>query len=286
MNWFSSIAANDERTRRRHAAMHGQTVGQHEIFTLPSGETAHFPLDDSLSASECINCRCIIIFVVRSSRQSENYQNLVAKNEDITYTNLHRQALEENEDFNRVNPTAASTDPVENALGIKQNVPIDVAQAAKETNPKFLTGGDPYTNNCQRCVQAYELRRRGYNVEAKPSPSLPPDMHGNEIFTNKSGGSIPMYFGLSESDVKNHIGVSGDGARHVVYAKWNNDKAHVFIAENIGGTTQYIDPQSGKLDVSGHFASGKPNEFGLWRVDNADITSDSNLLNRVVEVTS
>ena len=73
-----------------------QTVGQHEIFTLPSGETAHFPLDDSLSASECINCRCIIIFVVRSSRQSENYKNLVAKNEDITYTKMYREAREEN----------------------------------------------------------------------------------------------------------------------------------------------------------------------------------------------
>ena len=71
-----------------------QTVGQHEVFTLPSVETAHFPLDDSLSASECVNCRCIIVFVARSSRQSENYQNLVAKNEDITYTNLYNEAQE------------------------------------------------------------------------------------------------------------------------------------------------------------------------------------------------
>ena len=34
------------------------------------------------------------IFVVRSSRQSENYQNLVAKNEDITYTRLYQEAQE------------------------------------------------------------------------------------------------------------------------------------------------------------------------------------------------
>ena len=94
------IATNDERTRDSHAAMHGQVVGQHEIFTLPSGETAHFPLDDSLSASECVNCRCMIIFVVRSSRQSENYQNLVAKNEDITYTRLYQEAQKDNEKLN------------------------------------------------------------------------------------------------------------------------------------------------------------------------------------------
>ena len=91
-----------------------QTVGQHEIFTLPSGETAHFPLDDSLSASECINCRCIIIFVVRSSRQSENYKNLVAKNEDITYTRMYQEGQAENANrFSSSKDVAAINSPIE-----------------------------------------------------------------------------------------------------------------------------------------------------------------------------
>ena len=34
--------------------------------------------------------------MVRRSKQSENYQNLVAKNKDIIYTNLYKEAREEN----------------------------------------------------------------------------------------------------------------------------------------------------------------------------------------------
>ena len=39
---------------------------------------------------------------------------------------------------------------------------------AQATNPNYVTGKREYTANCQRCVCAYEMRRRGYNVIAKP----------------------------------------------------------------------------------------------------------------------
>lgn len=46
---------------------------------------------------------------------------------------------------------------------------IDLADD-KHANPKYMKSVDgsfrPYTCNCQTCVVAYELRRRGYNVEA------------------------------------------------------------------------------------------------------------------------
>ena len=129
------IATNDERTRGSHAAMHGQTVGQHEIFTLPSGETAHFPLDDSLSAGECINCRCIIIFVVRSSRQSENYQNLVAKNEDITYTRMYQEAQAENANIrSNSNGGGIISSGVNNP--IEMTHPVDVAFKVKKLDER------------------------------------------------------------------------------------------------------------------------------------------------------
>ena len=38
---------------------------------------------------------------------------------------------------------------------------------ASASNPHFMEG-DNFNNNCQTCVVAYEARRRGYNVEAKP----------------------------------------------------------------------------------------------------------------------
>ena len=36
------------------------------------------------------------------------------------------------------------------------------------TNPNFATGKSEWTCNCQRCVTAYEGRRRGLDVEAMP----------------------------------------------------------------------------------------------------------------------
>lgn len=56
--------------------------------------------------------------------------------------------------------------------GFERGVPMPIGLAdSKHANPKYgeLVGGSfySYTHNCQTCVVAYELRRRGYDVEAK-----------------------------------------------------------------------------------------------------------------------
>ena len=38
----------------------------------------------------------------------------------------------------------------------------------KMTNPKYNINSPEYRQNCQRCVCAYEMRRRGFDVTAKP----------------------------------------------------------------------------------------------------------------------
>lgn len=43
-----------------------------------------------------------------------------------------------------------------------------IVEAIKATNPGFAGGSPSYTKNCQRCIVAYELRRRGYAVTEKP----------------------------------------------------------------------------------------------------------------------
>lgn len=42
-------------------------------------------------------------------------------------------------------------------------------QALAATNPNYSTGYE-YRVNCQRCVYAYEMNRRGELCEAKPKP--------------------------------------------------------------------------------------------------------------------
>jgi hypothetical protein len=39
---------------------------------------------------------------------------------------------------------------------------------AQKTNPNFKTKAYEYTHNCQRCVPAWELRQRGFDVIARP----------------------------------------------------------------------------------------------------------------------
>ena len=49
---------------------------------------------------------------------------------------------------------------------ITRGKPMSHEEASKGANPHY--GSSPYYNeNCQSCVMAYELRLRGYNVEAK-----------------------------------------------------------------------------------------------------------------------
>ena len=43
-----------------------------------------------------------------------------------------------------------------------------ITEAIKATNPQFLTHNPAFMENCQRCVSAYEARRRGYDAIAKP----------------------------------------------------------------------------------------------------------------------
>ena len=51
----------------------------------------------------------------------------------------------------------------------KLQKPDNIERALEFTNP------NRYTENCQRCVFTYEMRRRGYDVIAKDAPKNPLD---------------------------------------------------------------------------------------------------------------
>jgi hypothetical protein len=57
------VAAEDERTRESHAQINGQIVGLQDYFDV-GGHSAQFPGDPSLPPEECINCRCVSVYVV------------------------------------------------------------------------------------------------------------------------------------------------------------------------------------------------------------------------------
>lgn len=218
--------------------------------------------------------------VPRDMTYKEWYTNSVktTENSKEQFTN------EEKDDIITVNPTK---DIVEKAIGSKQSVPIDIADAIKGANPNY-SAGYGYRVNCQRCVQAYELRRRGYDVIAKPKPSANNIIAwGSECFI-PSGQSAYSAFTMrqTEAAIKRELATMPDGARYTIYVKWKgrNSGAHVFIAEKKAGIVQYLDPQSGNLDASGYFAQGRPGMFGFFRMDDKVLTTDEAIIKATVEV--
>lgn len=180
-------------------------------------------------------------------------------------------------------------DIVRDTIGTVKNTPIDMINAIQGANPNFSAGG-AYRINCQRCVQAFELRRRGYNVIAKPKPSIGNLISwGSECFIQPGQYSASWQafsLGQTEAAVKRELIAAPEGARYAIYVKWKGrgSGAHVFIAEKENGVIHYMDPQSGNLDASGYFSRGSKGNFGFFRLDDKSLTTDKNIIAQTVEV--
>ena len=154
-----------------------------------------------------------------------------------------------------------------------------------ETNPNYsLTDVDsPWNNNCQRCVSAYEARRRGYDVQAQP---LPPGNDALPIMNHPQGWPSVYKDGqlidcsansgtAAAVNVKNMMSSWGDNCRAIVRVRWKPEAGgggHVFIAERSNGVTRFIDPQNGSTDASSYFQYAKGSDLYCMRIDNLDFT--------------
>lgn len=178
-------------------------------------------------------------------------------------------------------------DSVEKATGKAKGSPLSIQDAVSGANPNYSKGWE-YQNNCQRCVQAYELRRRGYNVTAqKKIKSGDTVVWGAECFTasgTDSEAKAAFSFSQTEAQIKKTLAGAPDGSRYVIYVRWKGSKyAHVFIAEKEGATVRYVDPQTGSTDCSGYFSQGSRGKFGLFRLDDKTITMNLQAIRATVE---
>lgn len=181
----------------------------------------------------------------------------------------------------------AILDIVELATRIQKGTPLPADEAVTGANPYYAEAFE-YQVNCQRCVQAYELRRRGYDVIAKPKPKVNDVINwGSECFI-PPGQSAYSAFTMrqTEAAIKRELTAAPDGARYTIYIKWKgrNNGAHVFIAEKVNGKVHYFDPQTGEMDVSGYFNMGSRGHFGYFRMDDRKLTERIDVISATVEV--
>ena len=142
------------------------------------------------------------------------------------------------------------------------------ARASAGTNPHYNSSYDAYSSNCQRCVLAYEARRRGYDVTALPTYSGDLLPYGRDYLKGLSSPKT-VDVGKSTRKLESQMTSYGHGARAIVHVS-KGANGHVFIAENSRGRISYIDPQTNKRysGISLDRVSGAQ----VTRIDNQQFT--------------
>ena len=144
-------------------------------------------------------------------------------------------------------------------------------------NPKYSKGG-VYKNNCISCALAYDMRRRGYDVESAPIDT-----------TSAMNGSLPVQLGFYKGEklevfevpkdlyaatkqFSNQILKYGDGSRGMLRIRWKNDDGHAAVWEVDGNSVIVRDPQNNTIvDLSDYMCRAKT--FYYFRTDNLELTN-------------
>ena len=168
----------------------------------------------------------------------------------------------------------------------RKKAPGTLADDRAATNPKYHEGNE-YKINCQRVVQAMEMRRRGYDVQAAPNygaprtPNIRPhsrqglsysdywrDADGNRREIERGSASSARVF-MSEQEV---------GARGWLRCEWKSfNGAHIWSWEVVADAAgkpyvKIYDAQPNIDNVGYYFDDAKPGTLGWIRVDDLEPT--------------
>lgn len=152
---------------------------------------------------------------------------------------------------------------------LTEHVPME--QTLRIINPNYGKG-KPWSDNCQRCGPAYEMRRRGFDVIAQPvsiSEYYNPTSLMHRPFDVWESPSVIHCRGNDRSEIEAKMREWGDGARAQIAVKWKNvPSGHIFIAEQKNGVTVFVDPQNGKTHVNDYFNRIDLGSTEFCRIDN------------------
>lgn len=151
-------------------------------------------------------------------------------------------------------------------------------QNAKEVNPNWHYDSYEYTHNCQRCGVAFEMRERGFDVEACGAPDGGYEAEIRWLFSDAETYEISGRGHQNTIDVRNKMIEWGNGTRAIVTIQRDGGMSgHVFNAEYKDGKFMIIDSQmgacwtdEGKGDtINGGSLEGEwTNHVTLYKVDN------------------
>lgn len=163
---------------------------------------------------------------------------------------------------------ADNEDEMEKSLGMHKAAAMNHDDANElKGNPNFTLGGG-YHINCQSCVVAYEMRRRGYDVEAnqntKRKGNIPYELsyttekawlddNGNVPKKQRAGGRYVDGYKIKNKTFKVMMSefedmTSTPGRYHINFGWKNRRNGHIITMERFkDGTMRIYDPQCGMV---------------------------------------
>lgn len=172
---------------------------------------------------------------------------------------------------------------LKDALGPKGRS-FSIEDSAEGANPHYdhsLTYKE-FNENCQRCVVAYEGRRRGYDVTAQPTYEGDTLSHSFAVGDKRFGNWQGAFQNMKSENVSSNspqiarrklekkMSAYGDGTRGVVSVVWKDGSGgHVFNVEQVKGKTLYIDAQVGaKYEATNLYRNIQTDKVFFFRTDN------------------
>ncbi len=170
----------------------------------------------------------------------------------------------------------------------RKNEHTSLEEDATEVNPG--SGKKGTVKNCVNCAIAMEMRRRGYDVQARRTSTGSSLVEFRNAFKDPDivSDKYPPVEGESRrkraqrayNDVMNKLEQYGEGSRGsliVEFSKFTGVNAsHALSWEVRDGRTIISDPQVGKIgkDIANTFAIAEPNEYIHVRLDNLEVSED------------
>lgn len=168
---------------------------------------------------------------------------------------------------------------LEKVLNINREMPMPFGLADKaHPNPHYTANNAQqlgYHHNCQTCTVAFEMRRRGFDVEANSNKVAHTmnvagkNVQFREIDFWRARTGLKWEQRFMNADGTDAVYIKSNGiantveakrkfiesnaikqGRYEVYCRWNNESAHVFILERQkNGNLVWYDPQTAAIDV-------------------------------------
>ena len=234
-------------------------------------------------------CRATLIRVVAGGETGENAPDAgkLAKKDEMQNTSK-KELVASGKIAENETKKAALARIKNDEFVLPEKTKIAKDQALKGTNPNYPTSRE-YRINCQRCVPTYEMRRRGYDVEALPnidgSMSSIVDIRKmwgadpNELFRNYKlkEGTENQIESLNFEFFEYYLNSMNDGERYQIGWVWKNNSGHTIMVEKLNKKLVFIDPQSGKIRDFKAFSEWVKNADGkFWalRIDNRNLDED------------